>query len=221
MNKTYNNKMILPKIIHQIWIGPKKRPDIWMDTVKKFASDFGYEYKLWNDENVSKVKLINQKYYDNDPTYHGKADMLRYELLYRHGGIFIDADSVITKPEQLNELLEEFDADAGFGFEIDNVLVCQGVCMSIPKSLFMKLCIDEIPKRDFTQLPWIATGPKLITQLLIRNKNIPIKLYKSTIFYPIRWHGIQDINMHEKMELPPESVMFQYGYTTNNLESKI
>lgn len=213
--------MLLPKIIHQIWIGPKKRPDIWMDTVKKFASDFGYEYKLWNDENVSKLKLVNQKYYDNDPTYHGKADMLRYELLHTYGGVFIDADSVITKPQQLNELLEAFNTDAGFGFEIDNVLVCQGVCMSIPNSLFMKLCIDEIPNRDFKQLPWIATGPRLITELLIRNKDIPITLYKSTVFYPIRWHGIQDINMHEKMELPPESVMFQYGYSTNNLESKI
>jgi len=213
--------MRLPKIIHQIWIGPKKRPDIWMDTVKKFALDFGYEYKLWNDESVSKLKLVNQKYYDNDPTYHGKADMLRYELLYTYGGVFIDADSVITKPQQLNELLEAFNTDAGFGFEIDNVLVCQGVCMSIPNSLFMKLCIDEIPKRDFKQLPWIATGPRLITELLIRNKDIPITLYKSTVFYPRRWHGIQDIHMHEKIELPPESVMFQYGYSTNNLETKI
>jgi len=212
---------MIPKIVHQIWIGPKKRPDIWMDTVKKFASDYGFEYKLWNDENVKDLKLINQKYYDENTTYHGKSDILRYELLHRYGGIFIDADSVITNGQKLNKLLEDFSTDAGFGFEIDNTLVCQGVCMSIPNSIFMKLCIDEIPKRDYRQLPWLTTGPMLITDLLKRNNTIPITLYKSTVFYPIRWHGIQDIHMHEKMQLPPESVMFQYGYTTNNLESKI
>jgi hypothetical protein len=26
---------MIPKIIHQIWVGPKKKPDIWIDTFKK------------------------------------------------------------------------------------------------------------------------------------------------------------------------------------------
>ena len=25
---------MIPKIIHQIWLGPNKRPDIWMNTWK-------------------------------------------------------------------------------------------------------------------------------------------------------------------------------------------
>ena len=61
----------------------------------------------------------------------------------------------------------------------------------------------------------------LVEDTIKYQKEIPLVFYKSTIFYPRRWHGIQDIHMHEKMELPPESVMFQYGYSTNNLESKI
>ena len=86
----------------------------------------------------------------------------------------------------------------------------------------MKACIDEIPKRDMTKLAWQSIGPQLITDLWMKHKTvIPIKVYKSRIFYPIRWHGITDINMHEKMQLPEESVMFQYGYSTNNLETKI
>ena len=213
---------MLPKIIHQIWIGPKKRPDIWMDSVKQFCSDFGYEYKLWDNETTENLNLVNQKFYDRDPTYFGKADILRYELLFRYGGCFVDADSVIMKGQQFHELLNDFNTDAGFGFEVDNVLVCQGVCMAIPSSKFMQKCIEEIPLRDFTQLPWIATGPRLVTELVIRyQEEIPLSLYKSTIFYPRSWHGIQDIDLHTKVEIPPESVMFQYGYSTNNLEGKI
>jgi mannosyltransferase OCH1-like enzyme len=212
---------MIPKIIHQIWIGPKKRPDIWMDTVKKFCEDFGYEYKLWDNDNVP-TDLINQIFYNNDPTYFGKADILRYELLYRYGGCFVDADSVIMKGDKFHELLQAFDKDAGLGFEIDGQLLCQGVCMSIPKSLFMQKCIEEIPRRDFSKDPWKVTGPMLVTELAIKHQHeIPLTYYKSTIFYPRRWHGIQDINLHTKVEIPPESVMFQYGYSTNNLETKI
>jgi len=86
----------------------------------------------------------------------------------------------------------------------------------------MKKFMDGIPKRNFNLLAWQSIGPQLITDLSIRHqKEIPLVFYKSTVFYPRRWHGIQDIHMHEKIQLPPESVMFQYGYSTNNLESKI
>jgi len=62
----------------------------------------------------------------------------------------------------------------------------------------------------------------LVTELAIKHQHeIPLTYYKSTIFYPRRWHGIQDINLHTTVEIPPESVMFQYGYSTNNLETKI
>jgi mannosyltransferase OCH1-like enzyme len=214
--------MSIPKIIHQIWIGPKKRPDIWMDSVKNFASEFGYEYILWDDQKVSEMNMINRDYYILEKTYNGKSDVLRYEILYQNGGVYIDADSFIIKGEQLNNIISSFDRDAGFGFEVDNQLVCGGVSLSKKESNFMLKCIEELPKRDFNLMAWQSIGPQLITDMCKKYQNeIPLVFYKSTVFYPRRWHGIQDINMHEKVDIPPESVMFQYGYSTNNLENKI
>jgi mannosyltransferase OCH1-like enzyme len=45
---------MIPKIIHQIWIGSKKKPDIWIDTFKKdYINDNpDWDYKLWDDENI-------------------------------------------------------------------------------------------------------------------------------------------------------------------------
>lgn len=213
---------MIPKLVHQIWIGPKKRPDMWMDSVRDFSEICGYEYVLWDDRKVSEMTMINKSFYDNEPTYNGKSDILRYEILYQYGGIYIDADSFITKPYQLDSLIKGFDRDAGFGFEIDNQLVCGGVSLAIKNSVFMKKCIEEIPKRNFNLMAWQSIGPQLITDMAGKHQHeIPLAFYKSTIFYPRRWHGIQDVRMHEKVLLPPESVMFQYGYTTNNLESKI
>jgi len=209
-------------IIHQIWIGPKKRPDIWMNSVREFCQSKNHEYMLWDDQKVAGLTMANRSFYDRESTWNGKSDVLRYEILYQYGGVYIDADSFITNFDKLNNLLNEFSGDAGFGFEVDNILVCGGVSLAIKESKFMKLCIDEIPKRDFSKMAWQSVGPQLITDLWMKHKTtIPVTVYKSKVFYPIRWHGIQDIDMHKKMDLPPESVMFQYGYSTNNLESKI
>ena len=41
---------------------------------------------------------------------------------------------------------------------------------------------------------------------------------KSKYFYPISWFGIKTIDAHLTTELPKDSYMFQYGYTTNNLK---
>ena len=139
--------MSIPKIIHQIWIGPKKRPDIWMDSVKDFCKNHNYEYVLWDDNKVSELTLTNQTFYELEKTFNGKSDILRYEILYKFGGVYIDADSFITNPVKLDQLITEFNDDVGFGFEVNqgnDVLLCGGVCLSKTNSRFIKLCIDEI-----------------------------------------------------------------------------
>lgn len=47
-----------------------------------------------------------------------------------------------------------------------------------------------------------------------------ITIFPSYYFYPITWHGIQNMDAHEKY-IDTDSYMFQYGYTTNNLSGKI
>ena len=89
----------IPKIIHQIWIGPKKRPDIWMDTFKidYIKKNPDYKYILWNEENIDPLFEdfpIYKQVYNLERSYNGKSDILRYLILYVHGGIYVDADSV-------------------------------------------------------------------------------------------------------------------------------
>jgi mannosyltransferase OCH1-like enzyme len=193
-----------------------------MDGTKRFAEKYGFQYMLWDNEAVSKLTMVNRDIFEGQTQYCGKADVLRYEILHQYGGVYIDADMAITRPEQLDALIKGFDKDCGLGFEVDNKLICNAVILAIKGSAFMKCCIDALPKRDFTQLPWISTGPMLVTDMVVKYQTqIPVTLYRSTVFYPVRWHGIKDIDLHTKMVLPSETVMFQYGYSTNNLEDKI
>ena len=59
-SKTKKIKEKIPRKIHQIWIGPKKMPNnykIWTETWEKYNPE--WEYKLWNEEMINDLCLIN------------------------------------------------------------------------------------------------------------------------------------------------------------------
>lgn len=88
---------MIPKIIHQIWIGDQsKRPTKLMQTWIDHHPD--WKYFLWTEKEIEFLGLLNKRQFDLHPTLAGKADIARYEILYRHGGFFIDADSICINP---------------------------------------------------------------------------------------------------------------------------
>jgi mannosyltransferase OCH1-like enzyme len=60
---------------------------------------------------ILEMNMINKSFYDNEKTYNGKSDILRYEILYQYGGTYVDADSFLLKGQQFHELLNSFDWD--------------------------------------------------------------------------------------------------------------
>ena len=72
----------IPKKIHQIWIGPKQPPIVWIDTWrKKYRSEYpGWDYTLWTDKEVAELPLRMQNLYDKEKMYQCKADLLRLEV---------------------------------------------------------------------------------------------------------------------------------------------
>ena len=101
------NCPIIPKKIHLIWLGPKTPPIVFKDclaSLKKNLPD--WEFKLWTDADVPSLDLYNQKYFDEETNYAAKSDILRYEILYRFGGVYIDVDiEVIQSLDILKPLL--------------------------------------------------------------------------------------------------------------------
>ena len=219
-NITMSSK--IPKTIHQIWIGPNTPPwkfiNTWKDTyMKKYPH---WKYKLWRDIDIAKIKMMNKKYYIQERNYAGKADIARYEILFQEGGVYIDADCVWLENKSLDFLIDK----TTNGFFVareprpNNHLLANSVIGSIRlnKNLF------KINKEIFFSYPILrprysefkVTGPFLLTKL---EKYLLLTVFPSKYFYPIAWHNINDINLHKKIRLPSESVMFQYGYSTNNL----
>jgi hypothetical protein len=156
---------MIPKIIHQIWIGPNKCPDKWIDTfrIDYIKKNPEYQYILWNEDNIDPLFSDFPLYriiYDLEYTYNGKSDILRYLILYIYGGIYLDSDSVWINEKSFDTLLEQVNESNVFvgknpennnevktfkDIKYDNS-ICGGVMGSSKNNILMKKLIEGIEK---------------------------------------------------------------------------
>lgn len=96
--------MSIPKILHQVWTGPNPPPVHLMDTWRELNPD--WEYKLWTEDTIP-FPLETQTWYDwfhdlPEPhrwqAYHSCSNLIRYEMLLHHGGVYLDADTYCIRP---------------------------------------------------------------------------------------------------------------------------
>lgn len=162
----------IPKIIHQIWIGPKKMPEQWMNTWKLD----GFEYKLWTEKEIDELNLKNRGVYDKyyqEKCFNGCANIARTEILAKYGGVYIDADS-ICENTLLNASFMDWDifsvAEAD-NFVVDGIpLVANGIIGCIPNHPLILKYIEEQGKIENINPSWRASGPLLWSKII--NKNV-------------------------------------------------
>lgn len=93
-SKTPSNiSPIIPKIIHQIWLGKSPMPknyQYFLETWRQNHPD--WEIKVWNQEDILKENFPNIDLFFLARSYAEQADIARYEIIYRYGGLYVDAD---------------------------------------------------------------------------------------------------------------------------------
>lgn len=97
---------MIDKNIHYIWLGKSKKPkslEIALNSWIKYASD--WNIKEWNEDNISEFKLPAiffelLKY----RKFAFASDVLRFYILNKYGGFYMDADQVLIRP--IDELLD-------------------------------------------------------------------------------------------------------------------
>jgi hypothetical protein len=185
---------MIPKIIHQIWIGPKPAPIKYIQTWKEMNPL--WEHILWNDEEISKRYpngFKNQKQIDEIEEWAGKADIMRYEILHDFGGFYADADSICV-----NELDDHFinhDSFAGFENEVSRGnLIANGYIGSSKGNKLMSELINRISKmksvsqKETGRMAWENVGPLFFTETIMQI-NYPISIYPSYLFIPEHYSG--------------------------------
>lgn len=223
-------------IVHQVWIGTKPAPEEWMSTVESFCKSYGYTYMRWGNEEIQKLPIhkyhgipqLLQEYLENETQYKyaGLVDIYRTILLYEYGGVYLDSDMIILRPREFHTFLENHKEALFYGWETNNTLIANSV-IGCPKGHpYMKLCLDELPFHAdrFAEKPvWDRSGPGFVTHMYNRYGNLyenEIVILPQTVFFPGGWHETRDKNAHTTRKFPKESLLFQYGYTTNSMEDQ-
>lgn len=237
----------IEKNIHQIWLGTHEPPLEWMKTVKDFAKKYGYTYHLWTESNVDSLDWtaipdLRREYGKFRNEMAGRADIVRLLVLHTYGGIYIDADTVIMKPAKFAAFLKKNRASVFFGWEhISRAhtkklgdfgpeirgtkrLVANGIIGAASNHAFITKLLKGIvsnSEREANENAWKRVGPLYVSRVYFTSKKeFPdVHVYPMKYFYPRHWRGITDPELHKKIKIPEESMLFQYGYSTNKFHT--
>lgn len=171
--------MSIPKTIHQIWLGsPYPHRLLAMQrTWLELHSD--WEYRLWTSEE-DLFPLVNQRIYDHAKSWAQKADVLRYEILHRIGGFYVDVDFEARR--SLDPLVSE---QLVAGYQA-GITVAIGLIGARPGHPVIDEVIRSIPA-SYALSPTVTaqTGPDLFSYYCRRQRHSSdVTLFDPPYFYP-------------------------------------
>lgn len=159
-------KFTVPAIIHQIWLGSAPPPIKLMKHWPNLHPTF--KYIVWTDEKVKTIKLHNQVIFDwlRSPTI--KADILRYEILYQMGGLYVDADFLCLKPVDHLFQYPFFASQDNYWWMKKGYLAngLMGCAPHHPLSEQLVKNIEGIQFKSKTGHGALTTGPKYLTETM-------------------------------------------------------
>ena len=177
----------IPRIIHQIWLGSRfpNKYLVWQKTWKDIHPD--WEYYLWTDNNIESLKLINKQAFCQSKNLGTKSDILRYEILYQYGGLYVDTDFECLKSlEPLHHLCDLY---TGVAYSKEACLA-NGLIGSIPRHPILRKTIDNVRTsctQDDADELMKKTGPYLFTRYFLENSekdNLINIAFPVSFFYP-------------------------------------
>lgn len=184
--------MSIPKIIHQTW----KRAEVpqkwisYQQRVKEVYPD--WEYILWTDkDNEDFVRDEYPDFYDtyiNLPKNIMRADVIRYLIMYKMGGLYLDLDYEILKPFDFSNstLVLPKNRSKKFGDDEDQIGNC--IFASVPKHKFWKDVIDELQENPPTTNSHLevmdVTGPKFISRIFYAGQYENVEVPERLLFHP-------------------------------------
>ncbi len=182
------SKTLIPKKIHQIWLGNKKPPKNclpWMKSWQKFNPD--WEYILWDEESIKNLDIKDFNVYIKTINPGYRSDILRYIILNKYGGLYVDTDFECLKSIPSNILKYKFIAGIMFGAK-----PCLGnsILFSAPNYILLNKILNKIKLTEYKDdINSIIknSGPEIVTKEYFHLKDLIGKeslILPSNYFYP-------------------------------------
>lgn len=194
----------IDKTLHFVWIGDESRcPDNCIDTWRDHHPE--WNIKVWGNKELREYPWINKQHMqavEETGQLCGVADLMRWEILLKEGGIAIDADSVCLSA--LPEWLMDCELFACWENEINRPgLISNGLVGSKPNNpIIKKLVYDLHQQKNIAtrfiwyrlkrkkKSAWRTTGPLAFTNTIKSFKYTNATILPSHFFIPIHTTGL-------------------------------
>lgn len=171
---SHRNILRIPMVFHLIWLGGPVPNSYKKLEARLKQFNPRAKVRIWTDEDAAIYPMSqkNRIAFDKAINYGEKSDILRYEILYKEGGIYLDGDFKILR--SFEDLFYAYDFFAGMSqnrdFEILN-----GLMGAVPGHPILKYCVENIKPYDreihrsaLKQSIMERTGPYYLTRNFIK-----------------------------------------------------
>ena len=169
--------MLIPRIFHRIWVGPDPLPEeyaVYGRTWQELHP--GWKLKLWTEDNLPEG-LRRTEIYEKLRVPAERANLLRLELLWREGGVYVDTDF------ECRRSIEPLIADTGFFIGERKPGRLNGALMgSVPEHPVVGEALEQVRPVEYFGHDKAATGTRFLDSLLIDRPGVT--LLDAELFYP-------------------------------------
>jgi hypothetical protein len=175
----------IPRTIHRVWLGERPMPEEHERFGRTFAQHHpDWEMRLWTDADLPALG-IGAAERKRSRTHSELSNLVRYEVLCRHGGVYVDTDVECLRP--LTPLLHGIDAFAalevpgGIGNAILGSIAGHPV-FARAASLARHTVGTGANSPD-------ANGPHFLSLIVEQEPNVAI--FATRLFYPYLWDELE------------------------------
>lgn len=159
-------ELFIPRLFHFIWLGPNRLDFSYIETWRRHHPD--WQLRIWTDADLTKKNFDSFSQIQQSLKYTQKSDLMRYEILYRYGGVYFDVDFECKK--NITELLR------GHTFVVCNgdfdcpfpPVMANSFFAATPRHHILQYAMKEIQKLviDNKKRPQEVTGPHFLGRVL-------------------------------------------------------
>jgi inositol phosphorylceramide mannosyltransferase catalytic subunit len=169
--------MRIPKVFHRVWLGGQLMPLEFIEWGKTWtAMHPGWTMKLWTEETLPRI--VNEYQYKRAVCLAQRADVIRYEIMQRYGGVYVDCD--IECVRNVEPLLEDCDLAVMSNLaEATPEWLSNGFFACTPDHPAMRELVLRLPANWSTQV-WTSMGPPYFTKIVgpFEKKMIDARLFQ-------------------------------------------
>ncbi len=170
----------IPRVFHQVWLGDRPFPaeaEAYREGWRRLHPD--WQWRLWTEADLP--GLTSQWALQNAAHLSQKSDIIRYEILRRYGGVYLDTD--VECRRNIEPLLQGVTAFAGR--ERGDIL-CGAVLGGIAGHPLFDALVAGLPQSMRTHTLCIEqAGPHYLSRVA---SGIPeVTIFPPETFYPYTW----------------------------------